>query len=165
MSATDLLKPPKIEPKANGEGKMCMHYGHFVDSETPIVGVVANNSVPWLGDEMACNHSVDLAWLEHKRHCHRRDHDMCADGNDSQDMLIGAWKRTFEKRDGKRHLVYVPDKSGEYSAHVGEVYTIVYWSQHTERHALCSPCYAGCGDIDSAGDFLCFVLPPELMKE
>jgi hypothetical protein len=144
------LRPTTVE----NQGTTCFHYGKLVNSEKPIVGVVANNSVEWLNEEI--QEGLSLAWLNHERECKLEDHDNCDITDEFADVLIGEWIKGW---DGK----FEPDPKGEYSALVGEIYTVVYLSKYTERHALCSPCYAGCGDIDTEGRFLCYVLPPEVM--
>jgi len=154
QGVVDYLSKPKVATTATG--LICNHYGQMVNSEHPIAGVVQNNEIYYLGDEIQSG--IDLQWEAHKRKCRKKDHDSCYDSDGEQEVLIGQWKRQGKKG-------WIPDITGEYAAIVGEIYTIVYWSRHTARHALCSPCYAGCGDIDTAGEFLTYTLPDDVMLE
>lgn len=130
------------------------HWGVLIDLNKPVTGVVGNNRVEWLDDEMV--NGIDLAWEEHSAECTEEDHDQC--GPDQRgDTLIGKWHKGD---DG----LWAPDESGEYSAIVREFNTQVVWSKHTKRCAPCSPCYPGQADLNSPSDtgLLCFDLPPEL---
>lgn len=49
------------------QGSIEHHYGVTVDLEKPTTGVVQNNHVEWLGDEIA--DGIDLAWEEHLEDC------------------------------------------------------------------------------------------------
>ncbi len=130
------------------------HYGYTVNSETPITGVISNNNVEWLSDEIYSSKSIDLDWLEFLKSKPSQDE---KDNYESQDstVLIGDWV----KYKGQ----YQPKKHGEYAAIVSELYVQVVYSKFTKRCALCSPCYPGQGDIDSNGEYLTYTLPPDLI--
>ena len=73
-------------------------------------------------------------------------------------VLIGSWKKDS---DG----LYEPDKTGEYAAICGEIYTQVVWSKTTGKSALCSPCYPGQCDVDTPGDYLYYALPADMLED
>lgn len=132
-----------------------MHYGVSIDTDKPTTGVLANNKVEWLGDELM--DGIDLAWEEHLKECKEDEHDRC--GPDQQgDILIGTWKKDEAG-------LYEPDQTGEYAAIVRETVTQVIWSRHTDRGALCSPCYPGQVDLDTPGQYLAYTLPPSIRGE
>ena len=143
------------------------HYGVTIYSDVPVTGVIQNNSVEWLHEEI-CN-GIDLNHAEHYSECkvcqsdeHCEESEMMECG----DTLIGSWKKDHIGR-------YIPDESGEYAAIVRECVTQVVWSKHTTRvRSLCSPCYPGQADLDSgeASKFpneghawLCYTLPPDII--
>jgi rubredoxin len=77
------------------------------------------------------------------------------------EKLLGNWKKDDEG-------YYEPNTEGEYAAILTSSTfnrIQVVWSKHTERHGLCSPCFPGQADIDSNGEYLCYVLPKDLMEE
>lgn len=131
------------------------HYGVHVDSETPITGVVAANSVSGIHEDIT--NGIDLDFEQHCKECRNEYHDDCWESQGDETVLIGKWKKSRGK--------YAPDKSGDFAAIVNEVYAQVVWSKTTKRVALCSPCYPGQGDLDSAGDYLAFDFPAEMYQE
>jgi hypothetical protein len=133
-----------------------LHYGKLVDSEVPITGVHSNNRIYYLSEEKYSSKSINLTFENWVKEEKPSDEEMENYLNDNDTYLIGSWTKN---NDGS----YVPDKSGEYSAVVYEDTTHVVWSKYTERHALCSPCCIGQADADSAGEFLCYVLPQEIV--
>ena len=166
---------------------MTNHYGVDVNKYEPITGVVANNSIEFLGDVLCEGSSIDLDWQEHTKECKgqcqdcfcnhengkcdcwdEKAHeyepdDCCHDSCGPQEqgtVLIGSWKKDA---DGK----YEPDKTGEYAAIVSEIYTQVVWSRHVKKNvALCSPCFPGQADLGgNQGDFSAYALPPDVMGE
>lgn len=132
------------------------HYGIVVNSEVPVTGVISNNAIEFLGEEI--DKGIDLTFEEHCKECEEDDHSLCMLDEMPGDRLIGKWKKNAEG-------LYEPNREGEYSAIVGELYTQVVWSVVRERCALCSPCYPGQGDIGSKGEFLAYTLPSEIMGE
>lgn len=130
------------------------HYGITVNSEEPVTGVIHNHTPEWLVEEAMYN-SIDLDFEAHCKECPHEDHDFCWESTGTETSLVGAWK---EDSDG----LYEPDKDGEFSAIMGEIYTQVVWSKHTRRCALCSPCYPGQGDLDTPGAFLTYDVPPDM---
>jgi len=135
-------------------GKTLNHWGFWVNSESPITGVIQNNSIEFLNDEIFSSKSIDLDWEEFLK-SNPTDEEKEAYESDSPTVLIGDWI----KRNGK----YQPKKSGEFSAIVGEIYTQVVYSKNFKRCGLCSPCYPGQGDLDSTGEFLTYTLPEDLI--
>jgi hypothetical protein len=136
------------------------HYGVWVDEDTAITGVAANNQVEFLEDAMFYEDGVDLAFEAHLEECDNDDHDLCWESNGSETWIIGDWKKDD---DGK----WEPKKDGSrgYSAIVREIYTQVVWSKRTQRCQLCSPCYPGQGDLGNKGQFLTYDLPQEYYTE
>jgi hypothetical protein len=130
------------------------HYGIFVNSSEPTTGVIHNHTAEWLTEE-AMHNSIDLDFEAHLAECPNEDHDLCWETTGAETLLVGAWKKD---NDG----LYEPNKEGEYSAIMGEIYTQVVHSKHTKRCALCSPCYPGQGDLDTPGQFLTYDLPPDM---
>ena len=141
------------------------HYGKYIDKNTPITGVVQNNNVPAIYNEICSGNEIDLDFemfildrksqglseeqinyeLEHFELC-----DVCT-------YLIGDW---VKGEDG----LYEPNPLGEYSAIVRESVTQVVYSKYTKRCNLCSPCYPGQADLDSPNEdgFLAYDLPNEI---
>lgn len=129
------------------------HWGIWIDSECAITGVINNNDIEWLGDEL--RNGVDLEVEEHCEVCKDETHDNCGLEPGQGTVLIGGW---FKDADSK----WVPDEKSEYSAIVLEVYTQVVWSRYTQRTRLCSPCFPGQGDLDNVGSYLTYDIPPEV---
>ncbi len=132
------------------------HYGIYVDSSKPITGVISNNNVEFLSDEIFSSNSVDLDYEEFLK-SNPTQEELDSYESYSPTVLIGDWI----KRKGK----YQPKKSGEYSAIVREDVTQVVLSKYTRYCALCSPCYPGQGDLDSQGKFLAYTLPSDLIGQ
>ena len=152
---------------------MSTHYGVYVDPEVPITGVCYTIDIH---DDDYFD-AIDLDCLECER---EREHgcDQCSFAADCPDAdsnatecvadycmgcctschtrLVGDWKQ------GDNDL-WEPDQNGDlgYAAISREFYTQVVWSRRTEYCALCSLCYPGQGDLDSAGEFLTYALPEE----
>jgi len=129
------------------------HYGIMVDTHKPITGVFTNNRIEFLYEDM--DNGVDVQCHE----CDVKDDegDECYGCNPSDHThLIG-----FKQVKGQ----WEPDKSAEYSAIVGEVYTQVVWSRYVIRCDLCSPCFPGQGDPDSEGPFLAYSIPPDVLGD
>lgn len=123
-------------------------------------GVIQTNNAEWLWEEIFDN-GIDLTWQEHVNECAeyaKNDFCSCLDGVDGHTYIIG-----FELNDktGK----YEIDKSAEFSAIMGEVYTQVVHSQYILDCAMCSPCYSNQGDLDTPGDFPTYAIPPEYFGE
>jgi hypothetical protein len=131
------------------------HWGIYVDSETPITGVINNNSVEFLNDEIFSSNSIDLDYEEFLSE-NPTEEEIEFYESDNSTYLIGDW---LKDDNGK----YYPDQTGEYAAITGEIYTQVVFSKVTKRVRLCSPCYPGQGDLDSDGDYLAYNLPLDLI--
>jgi hypothetical protein len=144
------------KPIQNKENVMeTNHWGKWVNSEEAVTGVIQNNHVEWLNDEIRGNDTIDLDYEEYIRDIPEEIEEIDWDSSEST-LLIGSWKKD-EKG------LYEPDKEGEYSAIVSEIYTQVVWSKYTKRCNLCSPCYPGQGDLDTPGEWLAYTLPPDLI--
>ena len=157
------------------------HYGRTVDSETPIVGVISNNSAEWLHE--ACDNGIDLSYedfidelrKEHEGYRnskfageHADDFDECEECEKSKEYyesdeptyLIGSWKLV--------NGMYEPDTGGEYAAKVSyDAFncTQVLWSRYASRSELCSPCFPGQADLDTPGEYLAYQLPPDMFGD
>jgi hypothetical protein len=137
-------------------GKTLNHWGIWVDSESPITGVIQNNNVEFLNDEIFSSKSIDLDY-EIFLKSNPSEEEVESYESDNNTYLIGDWI----KRNGK----YQPKKSGEFAAIVEECYTQVVYSKNFKRCALCSPCYPGQGDLDNEGEFLTYNLPLDLIGD
>lgn len=138
------------------------HWGKWVDSETPVTGVVSNNTPEYLMDEL-----YDSIDLDYEAFCEEIENDDSLDDDEKQEalefyessgdntLLIGDWLK-----DDKG--LYYPDETGEYSAIMRESVTQIVWSKYTRRGALCSPCYPGQVDLDAPGEFIAYDLPPNM---
>lgn len=156
---------------------MINHYGKWVDPDVAITGVHSINDVMWEfidnGICLDCEEAEKQAEKEYsawrEENPDYTDDDEYSDAVDgrqgwisndaecdsSHTQLIGDW---IINSDGE----YEYDPSGEFAAIVRETVVQVIFSKYTERHALCSPCYPGQADVGSVGEFLCYVLPPEI---
>ena len=123
-----------------------------------------------MGDGGDWHEEVDGIWMECSE-CDgtgklEGDYDIECDG--SHTKLFGDWIIS-DKLDKEHDWFfanghgYQPNKNGEYAAIMRETVIQVVWSKHTERHALCSPCYPNQGDADSDGEYLCYVLPKDML--
>ena len=138
------------------------HWGKWVDSESPVTGVVSNNTPEWLMDETF--RAIDLDYESFENEIQNDDSlsddekERALDNYESMGdgmLLIGKW---LKDDDG----YYEPDKTGEYAAIVRESVTQVVYSKFTKRGALCSPCYPGQVDLDTSGEYLAYDLPPDM---
>ena len=138
------------------------HWGKWVDSESPVTGVVSNNTPEWLMDELY--DSIDLDYESFESEI---ENDDSLDEDEKQNalesyesmgdstLLIGDWVKD-------ENGLYEPDKTGEYSAIMRESVTQIVWSKFTKRGALCSPCYPGQVDLDTPGEYMAYDLPPDM---
>lgn len=142
------------------------HWGCTVDSEIAITGVVSNNSLEWLYEEI--DKGINLTYEEYKD-SFEYDHELSDEENES---LLDEYLEQFESMGDDTILIgdwikgddglYDYDPSGEYAAIVRESVTQVIFSHNFKHCALCSPCYPGQGDLDSEGDYLCYDLPDDI---
>lgn len=146
--------------------KTC-HYGHYVDSDTPITGVISNNDISqFLSDEMY--NMIDLTYEEFADEVNgdenytedEKEEILSNYESDGDTYLIGGWKQD-------ENGLYEPDQSSEYSAIIRYDVTQVVWSQHTTHAPLCSPCYPGQADVnpDYDGEYLAYTLPHEAFQK
>lgn len=147
------------------------HWGMWVDSTMPVTGVISNNNVEWLNDEIYSSTAINLdyeRWLNDRESEVKEDEDLAEDedvfldiedeyeSNGDDTILIGEW---LMDNNGK----YYPDPNGDYAAIVGEFCTQVVFSKYFSKGNLCSPCYPGQVDLDSEGEFLGYTFPPEII--
>jgi len=139
-----------------------------------LTGVIDNNSVPHIWDELGSGNEINLdyenALREHKlecgedESCAERGHEDWNDEYESQSdtMLIGDWAKDS---DGD----YVPIVNGDkgYAAIVRESVSQVVWSRAiAKRKSMCSPCYPMQADLDSGdGTIPCYAFPADMMEE
>lgn len=104
---------------------------------------------------------IDLDYEAHTKECETYQQEgSCECFTDTGTTLIGSWKKDTEDK-------YEPNPDGEYSAIYNPDYNTiqVVRSKYTIKCAPCSPCYPGQGDVDSPGDLIGFMLPPDMMRE
>jgi len=127
------------------------HWGVYVNSEEPIIGVLLAKDPEFLL-EIACDYGIDLAWEEHLKECQEEEHDFCE--IEETFLLIGFRQRP----DGK----YEPDTKAVCSVVIEGIYAQVVRSRYTSRAELCSPCFPGKADLGTPGEYLAYTLPPDL---
>lgn len=132
-------------------------------SDTPSTGVINNNSIEWLNDELYDAIDLDIyRWqLEQEALGLSEEEidkllDETWDGDtSSHDYLIGDWILEDE--------LWAPDPDGEYAAICRESVTQVVYSRYILPSTGCSPCYPHQCDLDSPGDYPGYCLPPDLL--
>lgn len=140
-----------------------MHYGKWVDSETPVPGVISQNKLNW--------DCIDETCLDCEEYIEEVNNDDTLTEDEKSDKLeylecvdhvkiIGDWKKD---EDGK----YIPDEDGEFAAILSSSSfndCTVIWSKTIKTGVnLCSPCAPGQASIESDGKYSCYDLP-EYMK-
>ena len=137
------------------------HYGKWVDSESPVTGVINSNNVALefitdicltceeIYESIENNESLDY---DEKQYL--LDFIEC---DSSHTKIFGDW--IFDAKTKQ----YDIDKNGEFSAIENESTVQIIWSKYTKHGALCSPCYPGQVDLDSSGSYLGYTLPKELL--
>lgn len=132
-----------------------MHYGKYVESDTPITGVLNTNMPEFLHEDTI--NGIDLDYEDYINETINNDPE--GDNYEANDptILIGFIKCKPNEKD---IVEYEPDTDAEYSAICSDQYTQIVRSKWVSRTTLCSPCFPGQGDLDTAGDFLTFTLPP-----
>lgn len=133
-----------------------MHYGKYIESDTPITGVVLSNNPEFLYEDAF--EGIELDFELHLLKCKNEYHDECYQ-NDEETYLIG-FKKVESKNENKP--MFVINQEAEYSAIVEPTYTQIVRSKWVSRTTLCSPCFPGQGDLDTEGNFLAFTLPPDI---
>ena len=137
------------------------HYGHIVDSETPVTGVIHQGRPEHLIEEIVYHQVADLTC----ENCPARilesvlgDHDNCMECETfNHTILLGDWMQDNDRK-------WLPNKLGKsrYAAIARGFNVQVVWSYWVRRAALCSPCYPGQADLDTRGTFLAYDVPPEM---
>lgn len=142
------------------------HYGHTVDSNIPVTGVLSIHDLNW--EVYDYNNEICLtceSWGEEidNNLDDEVEKEIAYDGMEcdgSHTKIIGDWIKD-EKG------LYEPDKeNGEYSAIVNESTIQVVWSKFTTRGRLCSPCYPGQLDVridNPTGNYVGYTLPNDLI--
>jgi hypothetical protein len=140
------------------------HWGIWVNSESPITGVVSNNHLEWLHDELDEGINLDFEAFQESLDSSLESGEITKDEYDESlefyeescdTYLIGGWTKDESGQ-------YIPDENAEYSAIVREDVTQVLHSNVTKRCALCSPCYPGQGDLDTPGIYLAYDMPADI---
>ena len=139
------------------------HYGHTVNSEIPVTGVLSSHSVAWewISDEICLTCEEIYNDIQEDESINEEDKESECDSvecDSAHTKIMGDW---IKDSDGK----YMPDESKEFAAIIRESVVQVVWSKYTASGALCSPCYPGQVDLDSKGDYLAFTLPDELLTK
>lgn len=134
-------------------------YGYHSKTE-PNTGVIHINSASWIHEEFYDAIDLDLEAFIKDVEERGLDLDKELEWYESQDstLLIGSWKK-----DSKG--LYEPDKTGEYSAIVRECVIQVVHSKWYSMAHYCSPCYPSQCDLDTAGDYPAFQLPPDMFAD
>lgn len=137
------------------------HYGHTVNSEIPVTGVLSSNSIAWewVNDDTCLTCEDIYKDIQEDESIDEDDKESECDsvGCDSaHTKIMGDW---IKDSNGK----YIPDETGEFSAIINESTVQVVWSKFTTTGNLCSPCYPGQVDLDSKGDYLAYTLPDYLL--
>ena len=139
------------------------HWGVWVDSETPITGVLNVGDVAWewvndetclTCDEIQAEFEAEQAELPEDE----REEEFDFECDSAHTKIFGDW--LLDEASGK----YEPDKNGEFAAISNEMYVQVVFSKTTVRRALCAPTFPGQADLDTPGDFLCYALPAYLTE-
>lgn len=164
------------------------HWGKWVDSDQPIGGVVSIHSLEWIDDETSGAGAIDLSFEEYRSQWFD---DKLADyqnrlgyDRNPSPRTMARWEAEFTSEvefweaQESRFLIgqwikddnglYMPDPNGEYSAIVSYdafMCVQVARSKYARRSALCSPCFPGQADLDTAGEYLAYDLPSDLYGE
>ena len=123
-----------------------------------VTGVHSGNDVEHWDD---FDSGIDLDYEEHIKECEAYLKDGCCDCMlDTGRTLFGNW---VKDEDG----LYDADPNGEYSAiyNPNENTIQVVRSRFKIKCLHCSPCYPGQGDVDTPGDLVAYMLPPDMMQE
>jgi|SRR3989304_2950722 len=140
--------------------KTINHYGVWVDSDTPVTGVLSTNSIAWecVDEEncLTCERTIDEIENDESIKDKQSEIDW-VECDSSHTRIFGSWIYDTKTKQ------YSPDKNGEFSAIENESTTQIVWSKFTKRGALCSPCYPGQVDLDSDGEFLGYTLPDDYL--
>lgn len=145
--------------------KIVNHYGTWVNSNIPTTGVLNSNNILWecIDDEICLTCEEYYQEIEEDDSLDEDEKQSELDWSEcdsSHTRIFGDWIL-----DTNTHQ-YTPDKEhGEFAAIENESTVQVIWSIFTKRGALCSPCYPGQIDLDSAGDFLGYTLPNYLLYQ
>lgn len=120
----------------------------------PITGVLNSNAPEWLYEDII--NGIDLDYDQYKKDNPDDEYGDNYEGSDST-YLIGFIKNDKDE--------YELDKTAEYSAIVGQVYTQVVMSKYVSKCSFCSICYPNQGDLDTEGVLMTYTLPLEVWGE
>jgi len=129
------------------------HHGVHISADIPSPGVIANNKIEFLGDELI--DAVDLDFEAHLKECKEEFHEV-----EGTAYLIGHKKNS----DG----LWESDLDAEWSAQVecDQYYDTTVFHSHWVYYGMpCSPCAPGQVSIGEPGRFLCYAPPPDLFSE
>lgn len=138
------------------------HYGHTVDSEKPVTGVLSIRSVSWefIADEvcLTCQEIQNEIESDESLTDEQKEHELeYIECDSAHDKIMGDW---LQDEEGK----YYPDETKDFAAIIRETTVQVVWSKKITTGNLCSPCYPGQVDLDSSGPFKAYTLPDELLN-
>lgn len=141
--------------------KVINHWGKWIDSSKPVTGVLSIHSVSWewIHDETCLTCEEIQAGIESDDSLteEQKERELeFMECDSSHDKIIGDWLKD-EKG------LYYPNLNGEFAAVVRESTIQVVFSKHTSHGSPCSPCYPGQIDLDSAGEFMAYTLPDDLL--
>lgn len=132
------------------------HWGKIVNSESPIIGVMAVHSLNWdCLDEtcLTCEGIYEEIKSDESIPEDEKDSKLeSVECDSSHTKIFGNWKKDNSGQ-------YIPDESGEFSAILNESTIQIVYSKFTQRASLCSLCYPGQADLDTLGEFLAYTLP------
>jgi len=160
------------------------HWGRWIDSETPVTGVLSINKINWdtypfaeeicsICEDFLREHKEKIKILkkELKKAKKEKDLERVDELKDEiYDMeksypecdslhwkMIGSWTLDTKTKE------YYPTIDGEYSAIVGESTVQVVLSKTIKNNCnICSPCFPRQVDLDSSGEFRGYDLPDYL---
>jgi hypothetical protein len=162
-----------------------IHYGRYVESETPITGVFSQNLLEYIHND--ADNGIDPDAEPYRAESYRAeslrdflsenpdsteedfDDSYIFDGYEQSCALIGFREVAHRSDRSDSDVHYEPDPDAEYSAIVGmgsyDAFNCVQVvaSRYLIRAALCSPCFPGQADGDSPGPFLAFAVPPDVI--
>lgn len=138
------------------------HYGHTVDSDKPVTGVLSSNSIAWewITDDvcLTCQDIQSEIESDESLTDEQKEHELeFMECDSAHTKIMGDW---LQDEKGK----YYPDESKDFAAIINETTVQVVWSKTITTGNLCSPCYPGQVDLDSKGIYKAYTLPDELLN-
>jgi hypothetical protein len=138
-------------------------------------GVIDQNDLDldWFDGVLSSRGAIDEGWVEHRKHCKKKDHDFCT--VEGGRVLIGSWKRarvyfpvdpiSLKPPTPSYYMDWVADQTGEFAAvYNRDKYTIqVVWSIWAQRGRLASMSYPNQISLlsDEEYGYLAYSLPAD----